>query len=559
MTMASDASVHTVSAGRSLIDCLLANGVPLMTCVPGESFLGILDAVYEVSSTGSQSMPPFITTRHEAAAANMAEAAGKLTGRPAVCFVTRGPGATHASIAIHTAYQDGTPMLLVVGQAVRGHLGREAFQEMDYRSVFASTAKMVAQIEDADRIPEIAARAIHVAVSGRPGPVVLVIPEDVLLESTEAVPLLAPTVVPAGPTAEGSETVLNRLAKAERPLIVAGGPGWSKDVAQRVTSFAERSNVPLATAFRWQDAIDNRSPSYVGYLGLGCNPRLHELAKDADMMFVLGVRLDDATTSGFRLTEPGQPAPELLFVYEEATEFCRSVIPNVAVTCGLDAFSRALAEAVLPERRSRSSWVELLHKEHQEFVRTTAVQHPVNLGIIVKEIRSALPDDAIITTGAGNYTGWVQRFFEFRETGTYLGPRNGAMGYGLPAALSAAAIYPGRKVVAFAGDGCFLMSGHELATAVQNELDVVIVVVNNEMYGTIRTHQERSYPGRVFATNLSNPDFAAYARSFGATGVSVHRTEEFRDAFHAALDHPGPALIEICTDRQQLTPDLRLG
>lgn len=547
------------SGGQLFVECLLAHEVPLMTCVPGESFLGILDAIYDVLRSGTDDHPPFITTRHEAAAANMAEAAGKLTGRPGVCFVTRGPGAAHASIAIHTAFQDGTPMILVIGQVTRGHLGREAFQEMDYRAIFASTTKMVAQIEVADRIPELIARAVHMATTGRPGPVVLVVPEDVLVEATQASPLLAPRALPLGVDAAAFEMVLSRLAAAKRPLMVVGGTGWSVDVAERVTAFAERVHVPLATAFRWQDAVDNRSSSFVGYLGLGCNPRLHELSTEADVMVVLGPRMDDATTSGFRVSAPGKPGPELVFVHEDAAELCRSLIPSVALNCGLRAFAVALADFVLPSVPSRTSWAQLLRKEHQEYVRPTAAEHPVNLATIVSEIRSVLPDDAIITTGAGNYTGWVQRFFEFREVGTYLGPRNGAMGYGLPAALCAAAIYPGRRVVAFAGDGCLLMSGHELATAVKYDLDVVIIVVNNEMYGTIRTHQEQAYPGRVIATDLSSPDFAAYARSFGASGVSVSRTEDFHAAFESALNHPGPALIEVITDRKQLTPDYRLA
>ncbi|MBF8187160.1 thiamine pyrophosphate-binding protein [Nonomuraea sp. K274] len=504
------------TGGRLFVDSLVSNGVDFMTCVPGESFLPILDALYDVAGTGTGG-PRLVTTRHEAAAANMAEAAGKLTGRVAACLVTRGPGAMHASIAVHTAYQDGTPMLLVVGQVARSARGREAFQEMDYSAVFGSTAKSVVEITDAGRIPEHVARAVYLATSGRPGPVVLAIPEDVLSDVSAAEPIPAPVTEPVPPAAAAADRLMAALAAAERPLlIVAFGP-----------------------------------------------------------------RLDDPTTDGFALTERPEPGRRVITVSDDPDEACRALIPDGVLICSLEPLARLLAErsietaseteagggagaAGAPAARSagasgsREKWLGALRASHERFSEPPAAGGAVDLGRIVRHVRSVLPDDAVVTNGAGNYTVWLQRFFEFRRPGTQIAPHNGAMGYGFPAALAAAAVRPGTPVVAFAGDGCFLMSGSELATAVQQELDLVVIVVNNRMLGTIRMHQENHYPGRVIATDLRNPDFADYARSFGAPAWVVEETGQFADAFAAARAHRGPAVVEIRTDPAQITPDRRL-
>jgi acetolactate synthase-1/2/3 large subunit len=549
-------SADARSGGALLVDCLLAHDVPLWTCVPGESFLPVLDALYEFRSRADVRL---ITARHEAAAANMAEAAGKLTGKAAVCLVTRGPGATHASIAVHTAYQDGTPLILVVGQVARAHLGRQAFQEMDFDQVFGSSAKSVVTVMDADRIPEHVARAVHVAQSGRPGPVVLVLPEDVLTDLTTAPIRIAPPIelpaIAAGDWAQLSA----ELDRAQRPVLVAGGPGWSQAVGEQVIAFAERNSVPVVAAFRWQDSVDNASPAYAGYLGLGCSPRLRRYLAEADLLVAFGPRLDDPTTDGYQMTEQ---ARRVVLVSQDADELCRGPVPDIGIQCGLASAADALSTLTLTGRPSRREWLQTLRAEQDRFRAPPAgdLNHGdgVNLAAVVQHVRDNVPDDAVITNGAGNYTVWVQRFFEFRRAGTQLAPRNGAMGYGLPAGLTAAALDPRRTVVTFAGDGCLLMSGSELATAVRYGLRLVVIVVNNSMFGTIRMHQERSYPGRVIATDLTNPDFVAYARSFGARGLRVLKTDDFPAAFAEALEHDGPALIEIRTDPAQLTPDRRL-
>jgi acetolactate synthase I/II/III large subunit len=548
------------SGGRLLVECLVAARVPLFTCVPGESFLAVLDALVDLAALydveANAGVPRLITTRHEAAAANMAEAAGKLTGRAAVCFVTRGPGATHASIALHTAFQDGTPLLLVVGQVTRAHLGRDAFQEMDYAGVFASSAKSVVQVLDADRIPEVVARALEVAQAGRPGPVVLVIPEDVLAESTTARPLPAP--LPEIPPARQQDlTDLRRLlSAAKRPVLIVGGPGWTASVGRDVRTFAERSSVPIVAAFRWQDAVDNRSAAYVGYLGFGSSPRLRARVVEADLIVALGPRLDDPTTDGFALVDGRDPASVVL-VSQDPVELARTTVAGTALYIGVaDAATYLAQEASLPD--PPGAWCNELRREYEAFSAGPAEPAEPDLARIVAHVRSLLPDDAVVTCGAGNYTGWLHRFFEFRHYPTQVAPRNGAMGYGLPAGLAAAALDPSRPVVTFEGDGGLLMSGSELATAVQFGLKVIVIVANNAMFGTIRMHQERRYPGRPIATDLRNPDFVAYARSFGVGGALVRHTDDFPAAFAAALAHDGPSLIEVRTDPAQLTPDLRL-
>jgi acetolactate synthase-1/2/3 large subunit len=528
-----------------------------MTCVPGESFLPVLDALYDLG-TGPD-VPRLITTRHEAAAANMAEAAGKLTGRSAVCFVTRGPGATHASIALHTAFQDGTPLLLVVGQVARPLLGRQAFQEMDYSLVFGSSAKSVVQINDPDRIPEHVVRAIEIAHAGRPGPVVLVVPEDVLAETTTARPMLAP--LPSDPLGrpQDLEHLQGLLESSRRPVLIVGGPGWTSSVGQDVRTFAEQSPIPVVAAFRWQDAVDNRSPAYVGHLGLGCSPRLRARVEEADLVVAFGPRLDDPTTDGFALVD-GRDRSSIVLVSQDPI-VSSTTVAGLGIHADLARAAAYFAQGVASAPNERGSWCAELRAEYLAFragpARPPDPDHP-DLAGIVAHVRSVLPDDAVVTNGAGNYTIWLQRHFEFRQFPTQIAPRNGAMGYGLPAGLAAAALEEGRTVVTFVGDGCLLMSGSELATAMQFGLKVIVILVNNAMFGTIRMHQELTYPGRVVATQLRNPDFAAYAQSFGVRGTVVRRTDEFPPAFADALSHDGPSLIEVRTDPAQLTPDLRI-
>jgi acetolactate synthase I/II/III large subunit len=565
-----ESAVAARTGGTALVECLAAHQVPLWTCVPGESFLAVLDALWHAQqrqqpAAGGASPPKVITTRHEAAAANMAEAAGKLTGRAAVCLVTRGPGASHASIALHTAYQDGTPLVLIVGQVQRSLLGRDAFQEMEYERVFGSSAKAVLTIDDADRIPELVAQAMRVAHSGRPGPVVLVVPEDVQYDLTTAPVQVAPEAAAPPLAPVDRDALLARLAAARRPVLIVGGPGWSQSVADDVTAFAERNAIPMAAAFRWQDAVDNASPSYVGYLGLGGSSDLRaRVTADADLIVALGPRLDDPTTNGYRLDAV---ANRTVLVSQAPGDLGLppAPAPALAVHASLASVAAALRDAKLPEppgsakSASRENWRAKLRTAYERFRQPPADTLKLDTAAVIAHLREVLPPDAIVTNGAGNYAIWLQRFFEFRQFGTELAPRNGAMGYGVPAGLAAAALHPDRTVVTLAGDGCFLMSGNELATAVQFGLNITVIVINNGMLGTIRMHQERTFPGHVIATGLRNPDFAAYAESFGALGLLVEQTEEFPAALARALAHAGPALIELRTDPEQLTPDLRTG
>jgi acetolactate synthase I/II/III large subunit len=550
----SDPTTAQWTGGRLLVECLVAARVPLLTCVPGESFLPVLDALYDLG-TGSD-VPRLITTRHEAAAANMAEAAGKLTGRSAVCFVTRGPGATHASIALHTAFQDGTPLLLVVGQVARPLLGRQAFQEMDYSLVFGSSAKSVVQIHDPDRIPEHVADAIQVAHTGRPGPVVLVVPEDVFAEATTSRPVRAPLPVDPPDRLQDRDQLQGLLQAARQPVLIVGGPGWTSRVGNDIRRFAEQSSFPVVAAFRWQDAVDNRSPAFVGHLGLGCSPRLRTRVDEADLVVAFGPRLDDPTTDGFALVD-GRDRASLVLVSQDPL-VTSTAVAGLGIHTGLASAAAYLAQGLASAPSAREGWCSELRDEYLAFRAGPAQPPEPDLAGIVAHVRSVLPDDAVVTNGAGNYTIWLQRHFEFRQFPTQLAPRNGAMGYGLPAGLAAAALAKGRTVVTFVGDGCLLMSGSELATAVQFGLKVIVILINNAMFGTIRMHQELTYPGRVVATQLRNPDFAAYAQSFGVRGTVVRRTDDFPRAFADALQHDGPSLIEVRTDPAQLTPDYRL-
>jgi acetolactate synthase-1/2/3 large subunit len=548
--------VQQRTGGELLVECLVAHRPSLMTCVPGESFLAVLDALYGLQDAADTRLPKLVTARHEAAAANMAEATGKLTGRAAICFVTRGPGAMHASIGVHTAFQDGTPMVLVVGQVSRGHLGREAFQEMDYSKAFGSSAKSVVTVMDPDRIPECVARAWHLAHTDRPGPVVLVTPEDVLTQSTAARVVLAPFVRQSQINGQDRDDLVRALHDAGRPIMFVGGAGWTETQSAGILTFAERNDVPLATPFRWQDAVPNDSSSFVGYLGLGANGRLRQAVTEADLVVAIGPRLDDPTTDGFALSDA--IAERLWLVSPDASQLCTNGVPARGISAGLESVVAALADTTLPASAERTAWTERLRRDQVAYQALRNDTNSVDLAEVVCAVSDLTPDDTIIATGAGNYTVWVQRFYNFKRPGTQLGVRNGAMGYAVPAGLAAKALYPERTVVAFAGDGCFMMSGNELATAVQHQLGLIVIVVNNRMFGTIRMHQERHYPGRVIATDLVNPDFVAYARSFGVAGFLVRTISEFRDAFKVALSHDGPSLIEIQSDRLQLSPEVRL-
>jgi acetolactate synthase I/II/III large subunit len=534
------------SGGRIVADQLVANGVDAAFCVPGESFLAVLDALYDAPVR-------LVTCRHEAAAANMAVAYGKLTGRPGVCLVTRGPGATQASVGVHTAAQDSAPMLLLVGQVGRGQRGREAFQELDVPAVFAPMAKWTAEAADPARLPELLARAVQVAVSGRPGPVVLALPEDVLAEEAKVADARPARPVAAHPAPGDLARLRELLGGARRPLVVAGGPGWTEAAAGALRAVAEASRLPVAASFRSHDVLDNRSPSYVGDLGVGANPALAARVRAADLLLVVGARLGEVTTGGYRLLEAPVPHQRLVHVHPGVEELGRVYQPELAVNAAVAPFVAALRSLPAASGKAWAAWTEAARGNYLAWVRPWPAPGRLDLGQVMVLLRERLPDDAVLTSGAGNYTGWVQRYFQFRRVGTQLAPKSGSMGFGLPAALAAKLVHPGRTVVAVAGDGDFLMTGQELATAVQHRLGVVVLVVNNRMYGTIRMHQERAYPGRVIATDLVNPDFAALARTYGAHGEVVETTEAFPHAFQRALDADGPALLELRVDPEAIS------
>ena len=542
------------TGGRILVDALKIHGVDRVFCVSGESFIAALDAFYD-----ERDAIRVIVNRQEGGAANMAEAHGKLTGSPGICFVTRGPGATNASIGVHTAMQDSSPMMLFIGQVPRTMAGREAFQEIDFRAMFAPIAKWVVQIEDARRIPEIVSRAFYTATSGRPGPVVIALPEDMLRErvATKDAPPYA--VVRAHPGADQLALARTMLAGAERPLILAGGGGWDIAACDDLRAFAERNGLPVVTSFRRQDLFDNVHPLYAGVAGIGIDPPLGQRIKDADVLLAVGARLTEIATQEYALLDVPAPKQRLIHVHASTDELGRVYAPELAINSGPAEFvEQALTLEPLDGRRW-SAWAQAAHADYLAYLEGGACPGALDMRAVLAHLRAVLPDDAIVTNGAGNFASWVNRYYQYRRFRTQLGPTSGAMGYGFPAAIAAKLEAPARTVVAFAGDGDFMMTGQELATAVQHEVAVIVIVVNNGMWGTIRMHQETRHPGRVIATDLRNPDFAAYARAFGALGEVVERTEDFAGAFARAQAFGGPALLELRLDPEALSPRTSLS
>jgi acetolactate synthase I/II/III large subunit len=539
----------TRHGGKLLVDQLVLQGADTIFSVPGESFLAVLDGLYE-------SPIRLITCRQEAGAANMADAYGKLTGRPGIAIVTRGPGATQASVGVHTAFQDSTPIILLVGQVASDQVEREAFQELDYRRMFGEMTKWVAQIDRADRIPEYVARAYAVCSSGRPGPVVLALPEDMLTSEADVADALPARGVQPHPAPDDIERLRELLAGAERPFAILGGGGWTPDAADDLRVFLEANAIPAGAAFRRQDSIDNDSPSYAGDVGIGINPKLASRVRESDLLLVVGPRLGEMTTSGYTLIEPPVPAQPLVHVHPGAEELGRVYRPELPILSGMTHFAAAVRDLRV-EPRWRD-WASEARADYEAWQQPPPMPGAVDLGACVAHLRDRVPD-AIVTNGAGNFSAWVHRFWRWHEYPSQLAPTSGAMGYGVPAAVAAKAVHPERTVVCFAGDGDFLMSGQELATAAQHDLPILVVVVNNGMYGTIRMHQERHYPGRVVGTELANPDFAAYARAFGAHGETVTETAQFAVAVDRALASGGTALIELQIDPDAINPRTTLS
>jgi acetolactate synthase-1/2/3 large subunit len=547
------------SGGRILVDALQVHGVDIAFGVPGESYLDVLDALHDSSIR-------FVINRQEGGAAFMAEAYGKLTGKPGICFVTRGPGATNASIGVHTAYQDSTPLILFIGQVGNDFVDREAFQEIDYRRMYGQMAKWVAQIDRAERVPEYIARAFQVATSGRPGPVVLALPEDMLVAQAAVADTRRYQPTQAAPAAAQIDQLRAMLATARNPLLLLGGGTWTEQACADVTRFAEANALPVACGFRFQDLLDNDHPHYVGDVGIGINPKLAARVRDADLLIAFGPRLGEMTTGGYALIEAPVPKQRLVHIHP-APEELGSVYQAELMIAGGAPQVAALLAAMDPV--DAGAWRHTVAEAKTE-LRVWQEQPPVfrdgaaslDLWQVVQDLQAALPHDTILTNGAGNYATWAHRFWRYGAMRTQLAPTSGAMGYAVPAGVAAKIVQPERTVVTFAGDGEFMMTGQELATAVQYGAGVIFIVFNNSMFGTIRMHQERTYPGRVSGTQLHNPDFAALARAYGGQGEIVETTADFAPALARAVDytraHKLPALIELRYDGNLITPGATL-
>jgi acetolactate synthase-1/2/3 large subunit len=536
------------SGGQVLIDQLKIHGVDTAFCVPGESYLAALDALHDAPEI------KLIVCRQEGGAAYMAEAYGKLTGRPGICFVTRGPGATNASIGVHTAFQDSTPMILFIGQVARDQVEREAFQEIDFRRMYGPMTKWVAEIDDAARIPEYVSQAFHRAVNGRPGPVVLALPEDMLTDHVDVADAGRYKPVRPSPSAAQMHDLRDRLDEAKRPFMILGGGGWSAEAVADIRAFAEAANLPVGCSFRCQDLFDNGHPNYAGDVGIGINPKLAARVKNADLLIVVGARLGEMTTSGYTLLDIPVPKQTLVHIHPSAEELGRVYQAALPINAGMAEFA-VMAKALGPiPARAWDDETKAARADYLEWSTPPKVEGPIQMGEIVDWLEQRLPADAILTNGAGNYATWIHRFHRYRGFRTQLAPTNGSMGYGVPAAVAAKLTAPGRMVVSFNGDGCYMMNGQELATAVQYNAPVIFVVVNNGSYGTIRMHQERAYPSRVSGTDLVNPDFVALARAYGAHGELVQQTADFAPAFERAAKAGKPALIEIRLSVEVITP-----
>ena len=534
------------TAAEILVDQLRIHGVRHVFCVPGESYLAVLDAFHDSDLAVT-------VCRQEGGAAMMAEAVGKVTGRPGVCFVTRGPGATNASPGIHIARQDSTPLVVFVGQVARDMREREAFQELDYRAVFGSMTKWATEIDDPARIPEIVSRAFYTAANGRPGPVVVSLPEDMLSErvAVDDAPTFSPVETSPGPVEMAKFAQLVGAARA--PILILGGSRWSQEASDRIAGFAEKFALPVATTFRRLHLFDALHPCYAGDLGIGPNPKLVERIKSADLVALIGGRMGELPSQSYTLFNIPQPQMTFVHVHPGAEELGRVYSPKLAIHATPTAFAAALEHLDLPG--APRGQAEAAHAEYLAWTETPTEQPGgVNLGAIMVWLREYLPDDAILCNGAGNYAAWIHRFFRFRRFGQHVAPTSGSMGYGVPAAVAMKRLYPERPVVCIAGDGDFLMNGQEFATAIQYDAPFVVVIADNGLYGTIRMHQEREYPGRVIATALRNPDFPAYARAFGGFGVSVERTADFPAAFKQAQQSGKPAIVRLAIDPEAITP-----
>ncbi len=539
--------------GRILADALVGHGVKMAFGVPGESYLPVLDGFHDVADRLK-----FVVCRQEGGASYMAEAYGKLTGEPGVLFVTRGPGASNGAVGVHTGFQDSTPMVVFVGQVGNEIAEREAFQEIDYRRMYGPLTKWVAQIDRVERIPEYVSHAFHTAMAGRPGPVLLALPEDTLFAQAAVADVLHYATVRAAPAPADMARLGQMLQAAERPFVILGGGGWDRASCERLRAWLEGAQLAAGTSFRCQDLLDNRSSSFAGDVGIGINPQLAQRIREADVVLVIGARLGEMTTGGYTLLQAPVPSQTLIHVHGGAEELGRVYHAALPIASGMARFAEALAQV----RLDGAKWAARTRQAREDYLAWTQVQPmpgKLHYGEVVKWLDANLPEDAIIAGGAGNFSGWVHRHFRYKGFRTQLGSTNGSMGCGLPAAVAAKLTAPERTVVAITGDGDFLMTGQELATAAQYGAPVITLVVNNGMYGTIRMHQEREYPGRISGTDLQNPDFAAFARAFGGHGELVESTDQFAPAFERARASGKPALIELRIDPDAITTTTTLS
>ena len=544
---------QSANGGRVLVRCLQEQGVDRIFCVPGESYLPVLDALFDAPDI------QLVTCRQEGGAAMMAAADGKLSGAPGVCFATRGPGATNASAGVHLAHQGSIPMVLFIGQVERAAQDREAFQEIDYRRMFGQMAKWVAQIDSAERVPEYIQRAFAVATSGRPGPVVLALPEDMLRETLPGAPPI-PVSAPSTPAPSPADlqTLRDLLAASHKPLVLCGEVPWPQGATESLQRWCEREQLPVTAAFRCQDAFNNDHAHYIGDVGLGINPALRARIEAADLVIALGGRFSEIVTQNYTLLRPGGPQ-KIVYAHPSAEELARAPATLCINTSMANLLEPLLENTAGEIPQSRYAWLESARSDYLQWSTPGEIPGDLQYGHIVTWLREQLADDAIICNGAGNYSIWVHRFFRYRRPGTQLAPISGSMGYGLPAAIAAKLRYPERPVICFAGDGCLQMTVQELATASQYGANVVVIVLNNSSLGTIRMHQERNYPGRTSGTDLSNPDFTALGRAYGFHGQSVATTEEFSPAFADAVASGKPALLELMLPLNALTPNLKLS
>lgn len=538
------------TGGKILVDCLIRQGVNLAFCVPGESYLAVLDALHDV-----QEQLRLVVCRQEGGAANMAEAEGKRTGRPGICFATRGPGATNASTGVHTAFQDSTPMILFVGQVARGARHREGFQEVDLAAMFTPLAKWSAEISDPRRIPEYIHRAFQTAMAGRPGPVVLALPEDMLSEIVEAdVDYgLRAEPVPSGMLDGKAEAIMQAMDVAQKPMMIVGGGGWSKQAGQDLKKFAAAHDIPVAVSLRCQDYLDNSHPSYAGHFTIGSEPTLIKRLQEADLVIALGSRLGEMTTGGYKLLEPPRPDKTLIHIHSDPEELGRVYQADLAINATPASAIATLAKIPSVGERKWHAWRAEARADYEKSLLPPAVPNALDLAQVMVTLRERLPDNTIVCNGAGNYTGWVHKYWKFKDYRTQLAPTSGAMGYGVPAGIAASIADPESTVLVVAGDGCFQMHCQELATAMQYGAKILFLVVNNSTYGTIRMHQERAYPGRVIGTDIVNPDFVALAKSYGLPAARVEKTEDFAAALETALASPNGALIEVITEAEAIT------